>query len=297
MKTSRLLIIITLAILLVLAIGFASSKNAKNSPSNSDKLAVVATFYPLQDFAQQVGGDEVVVRAATPAGSEPHDYEPSPKDLTSYLSSGVFIYNGGAFEPWTAGFLSDYKNVVVKSSQGLELTNNDPHFWLDPVMAKQIVQNIADGLSKAQPANRDLFQQNANSYIVKLNQLDAEISTGLATCKLRTAVTSHAAFTYFAKRYNVNFKPIAGISPEMEPNPASMADLTNYVRTNNIKYVFFEALVSPKLAQTIAQESGAQTAVLDPIEGLSQADQQAGKDYISIQKENLAQLRRALECK
>ena len=268
----------------------------KAQTTNQGKIQVVATFYPLHHFAEKVGGDKVQVSTATPAGSEPHNFEPSPKDLANYQSANVFIYNGGNFEPWVLGFLTGYKNTAVNSSENLSLQDNDPHFWLDPVAAQQMIRNIESALAKAQPENASYFKQNADMYVAELEKLDAEIQAGLNTCRIRTAVTSHNAFTYFANRYNVTFKPIAGIEPEMEPSPAAMAEITKYVRENHVKYIFFETLVSPKLAETIAREAGAKTAVLDPIEGLSGEDIMAGKDYLSIQRENLAQLKEALEC-
>src|SRR5262249_49777522 len=143
----------------------------------------------------------------------------------------------------------------------------DPHFWLDPVLAQTVVNNIRDGLSKADPADKAYFAKNAADYNAKLVQLDHDFQTGLASCQTRTIVTSHAAFGYLGKRYNLDVHAIAGITPDEEPSAAKLAELSQLVRDQHIQYVFFESLVSPKLADTIAQETGAKTLVFDPIEG------------------------------
>ena len=274
----------------------------------TDRLQVVASYYPLYDFARQVGGDKVSVTNVTPAGAEPHDYEPTPKALADAQHAAVFIYNGGQLEPWAAGFLSDYTHTIVKASAGIALQATsdendaskqvqDPHFWLDPVFAQQIIRNIQQGLTQADPADGAYFAQNAESYIAKLSQLDATFRTGLATCQTRTLVTSHAAFGYLAKRYNLTVYAIAGLNPDEEPSAGKLAEITQIVRDQHIRYIFFERLVSPRLADTIAAETGAHTLVFDPIEGVSDAAQAQGKNYLAIQQDNLGSLRTALACR
>lgn len=305
------------AILVIGGVLFVVNRNG--SDGQDGKLQVTASFYPLYDFATQVGGDKVRVTNLTPAGAEPHDYEPSAKALADARRAKVFVYNGGTFEPWIGSFLADYKNTAVKSSGGLELRAGeehshgeeanekeeghetegeikDPHFWLDPVLAQQIVRNIRDGFITADPKNRKLYESNAEAYIAKLAALDESFKTGLASCGHRTIITSHDAFSYAAARYNITVESIAGVSPEMEPSASRLAELSKHIREEGISYVFFESLVSPRLADTIAQETGAQTLVLDPIEGVTNEDQKQGKDYISIHKQNLANLRTALAC-
>ncbi len=270
-------------------------------------IKVVASYYPLYDFVKEVGGAYVSVSNVTPAGAEPHDYEPSPKVLASAQQALVFIYNGGTMEPWTAGFVADYKHTAVKASAGITLAMTadegnaarqvqDPHFWLDPVLAQQIVINIRDGLSQADPSHTSVYAANAQRYIARLQQLDADYKNGLAVCRSRDIVTSHAAFGYLGKRYNLTVYAIAGMTPDEEPSAAQLAAIANVVKAHGITYIFFESLVSPRLADTIATETGAKTIVFDPLEGLSDADQKAGKDYLSVQRQNLANLRTALAC-
>lgn len=288
-----------------------------NRTDTGTGLQVTASYYPLYDFAKQVGGDKVHVTNMTPAGSEPHDFEPTAKSLADAQKAQVFMYNGGTFEPWTEKFVEGYKGVSVRASDHIKLTEGhaeeeeaetghdhdhtdghatDPHFWLDPVLAQQIVNNIRDGFSKADPAHADYYAKNASAYNKQLAQLDQEYRDGLRTCEQRTIVVSHQSASYIAARYNLTVEAIAGLSPEAEPSAGRLAELTQIVKDKDIHYIFFESLVSPRLADTIAKETGAQTLVLDPIEGLTDEAQKAGKNYLSVQRENLGNLRRALTC-
>lgn len=290
-------ILLTVLLLTVVGSGlFVATRS--NSNTATGKVSVVASFYPLYDFAKQVGGDKIEASNMTPAGAEPHDYEPAPKALVNAQKSQMFIYNGGQLEPWAGKFLQDYTHVAVKASGNIQLkSGNDPHFWLDPVLAQQIVNNIRDGLSKADPGNSSYYAARAKAYNAQLAQLDDEFKRGLAQCEQHTVISSHQAFTYIAARYSFSVEPIAGLSPEEEPSAERLAALSNIIKQDGIHYVFFESLVSPRLADTIAAETGAQTLVFDPIEGLSDAAQKQGKNYLSVQRENLANLRIALACK
>ncbi len=304
--TKKILASLVLLLVVVAGVVYATKYNSTGSSSN-DKLRVVASYYPLYDFAKNVGKDKVLVSNMTPAGSEPHDYEPSAKALADAQKAPVFVYNGGYMEPWVSGFLHDYKNTPVKASDGIDLLSaeaednpaekvQDPHFWLDPVLAQKIVDNIRDGFSKADPANQDFYAKNASDYKAQLAKLDDDFRSGLSQCKLRTVISSHDAFSYLGKRYNLDIASIAGLSPEEEPSAAKLAELSQLVKDKGINYVFFESLVSPRLADTIASETGAKTLVFDPIEGLSDADQKQGKNYLSVQRENLQNLRTSLAC-
>lgn len=300
---------------LIIVGGIAVNQNAKQSThGGKDKLTVVASFYPLYDFTRQVGGDKVSVTNMTPPGAEPHDYEPSPKELIRAHEADVLVYNGAQLEPWITSFLADYTQTTIRASDGIDVhessddhheddghdhsasATTDPHFWLDPVLAQQIVETIRDGLARADPENAEYYTANADAYTQKLAELDRSFASGLAECKIDTAISSHGAFSYIARRYDFRVESIAGIEPDEEPSVAKMAELTNVVKQKGIQYVFFESLVSPRLAETIAKEAGVKTLVFDPIEGLSKADQDKGRDYISVQYDNLKNLRTALAC-
>lgn len=247
-KPNLIAAVIALITVTLIILGVVSLNNQNIS---SNKLSVTATYYPLFEFAKQVGGDKVEVQNITPAGAEPHDYEPAPKQLAQSYGAKVFIYNGSNFEPWVDNFLLDYKNIHVKSSENISLLpipentdQNDPHFWLDPVFAEQMVDNVLAGLVKASPENKDYFEANAAAYKAELEKLDQDFTQGLAGCPARTIVTSHEAFNYLAARYNINMVAIAGISPDEEPSPAKLAQITQVIKTENVPYVFFENLVS-----------------------------------------------------
>lgn len=305
--------IVGAAILVIIAgglviLGVKRVEDSKTATSTT-KITVTASYYPLYDFAKNIGGDKVQAINVTPAGSEPHDFDPSPQQLVDAWKSQVFIYNGATLEPWVDKFLPDYENVVVKVSNGIDLMeseaeageeNNvavqDPHFWLDPTLAEKMVDNIKDGLIKADPDSSVYFTARAAEYKAKLAQLDQDYKDGLANCQTRTIVASHGAFSYLGKRYNLDVESISGLSPDQEPSAARLAELSQLVKEKNIKYVFFESLVSPKLAETVANEAGAKTIVFDPIEGIIEQEQEQGKDYLSVQRENLANLRTALAC-
>lgn len=285
-----------------------------NQPQTSDKLAVSASFYPLAEFTRNVGGNHVHVTTMTPPGAEPHDFEPAPRDLAAASNARVFIYNGGQFEPWTDKFVSDYRNIAIKASAGIHLHESaeheddhaseehdhgtaDPHFWLDPVLAQTMVRSIRDGLIKADPANSADYTANAQNYIAKLNELDKAYQQGLADCAVNTVIASHGALGYLAERYSFTAESITGISPDQEPSSQKLAELSSLAREKNIRYIFFEHLVSPRLADTIATEVGAQTLVFDPLEGLTKEDQNNGKNYLSIQYDNLKNLQTARACR
>lgn len=287
-------------------------KNTNTSSLNNDKIQITASFFPMAEFAKQIGGDKVKVINLTPAGVEPHDFEPTPQDIVAIKNSKLFIYNGAGFEAWVDKVLPDLKNsqtVTVDSSKNINLISGseekkgqnhrlyDPHIWLNPVLAQDQVDNILAGLIKADPKNKPYYESRATNYKQKLSNLDQKFKYGLANCQNHTVITSHNAFGYLAKEYNFSVLPISGLSPNEEPSPKKLAEISDFARKNNVKYIFFEILVSPKLSQTIANEVGAKTLVFNPLEGLTKSQVAAGKGYISIQKQNLKSLKIALNCK
>ncbi|NTW61767.1 zinc ABC transporter solute-binding protein [Candidatus Saccharibacteria bacterium] len=292
----------------LIALGVNSGYFDKTSSTNN-KLTVTTSFYPLYFFTSQIAGDKADVTNITPSGSEPHDYEPTTADMISIEKSKLLVLNGGHLEAWGDKFKDQLKGTgttVVTAGENLttgiytdEEGENaiDSHVWLDPRLAKVEATKIEGALEKADPENKSYYQNNLNTLIAKLDQLDQEYKTGLDSCQLKEIITSHAAFGYLAKRYGLTQVAIAGLSPDAEPSPSQLADTAKFAKENNVKYIFFESLVSPKLSQTIASEVGAQTMVLNPIEGLTPDEQKAGNDYLSIMKDNLANLRAALQCK
>jgi zinc transport system substrate-binding protein len=270
------------------------------------RLIAVASFYPLYALTRQVAGEHVEVLSLVPPGVEAHDWEPSPKDIKRLRRARLFVYNGAGFEPWVAklqrdGSLKDA--VVVQASEGLPLivpegsAKPDPHVWLDPVYAQSMVRAIADGLAKADPARAATYKEKANAALWPLQSLDEAFSNGLKDCSRHEIVVTHSAFAYLGKRYGLTVVPIMGMAPESEPSPAQLATIVKFAREKKVKYIFTEPLVSPKLAETLAREADAKTLVLNPIEGITAAEQAAGKDYVTLMEENLKNLRTALGCR
>jgi len=295
-----------------------TSGGASHAPASADsgrKLKVVTTFYPMYEFARQVAGDHADVVALIPPGAEPHDWEPSAKDMASIKEADVFVYNG-IVEGWAEQALSSAANdkrIAVEASKGIELMEGlpeeeedghdregeggpvpDPHVWLDPVLAQQEVAAIEAAFERADPAHKEDYKKNADAYIAKLKNLDEEYREGLKDVKHQAFVTQHAAFGYLAKRYGLTQVPIAGLSPDQEPSPDQMADIVKFAKDHQVKTIFFETLVDPQVAQTIADEIGATTDVLNPLEGLTDEDKKNNLDYIGIMKNNLEALKKAL---
>ena len=286
--------------LAVLVYGVVTRFQHENRTQVSDtRMQVVASFYPLAHIAQQIGKGYVNVLNLTPAGSEPHDFDPSPRDIATLQNSGVFLYNGAGFEPWVSRVLPELEQKgvrVLEATKGLSLLAGDPHVWLDPVLVQEQVLHIANIFAEADSVHAAFYAENARVYNQELAMLHDEFVRGLAQCERRDIVTAHAAFGYLAKRYNVNMISIGGMSPDAEPSPARLAEISDLVREKGITHIFFETLVSPRIAETIASETGVQTASLNPLEGLTQQEEVNGKTYVSVQRENLQALKMALGC-
>ncbi len=302
----RLLGVLLILILVILGIYLYQ----RNMPSMSGKMPVSASFYPLYFFTSQVGGDKASVTNITPSGVEPHDYEPTPQEVTNILKSKMLVINGVGFEPWFLGIKNDVANSNVKivtTTEGLPLKKGldedgktqvmDPHVWLSPKLAQQEVANIEKGYIAVDPSNAAYYQSEGRALTQKLKDLDTQYKKGLANCEHRSFVTSHAAFGYLARDYGLTQIAIAGISPEQEPSASTLAEIVDLVKNQGIKVIFFEELVSPKLSETVARETGAKTTVLSPIEGLSNEEKAKGDTYFTVMRENLHNLREALVCK
>lgn len=296
----NIIIIIGAAIILI----FLSIYSATQDEQSSNKLTVFASFYPLGHFTEQVGGDTVTVKVVTPPGVEAHDFEPSPRDIVDISNADIFIYNGGGFDPWAeklAQSLHESGIIVINMSEALkgaisEPSRSNPHFWLDPILALSEVEVVRAALTKKNVIEENLYRTNADIYSEKLLALHMEYGDALASCALRDIIVSHAAFEYLGTRYTIGVHAIAGVSPDEEPSPKELGELATFAREKGIKHIFFETAVSPKLAETIAQEVQAETLVLNPIETLTEEEVRAGEDYISVMKKNLNNLKKALQC-
>jgi len=251
---------------------------------------VVAAFYPLAFAAQELGGSRVDVTNLTPAGAEPHDLEIAPKQVQQVQSADLVLLLGHGFQPQVEQAAGSGSKVLhLLDTQGLyRFSNGDPHVWLDPHRYALIVQRIGVALH-ASPAARRL--------VGRLRALDAEYRRRLARCSRHELVTSHEAFAYLAQRYGLTQIAITGLSPEAEPTPQALAHVISVVRSTHATTVFYESLLSPRIAQTVARETGTHAAVLDPIEGLTSDEQKRGANYFTLMRSNLARLRAALGCR
>lgn len=290
----------------------ACGSSAKDS---DDTTSVVASFYPFAFVAEQVGGTHVDVENLTSPGAEPHDLELKPKQVGDVQNADLVVYQqhfqAAVDEAVKQADRSD-ENVLDVSSvvklkplqEGAEDGHDhgeegheeeeDPHVWLDPQNMVEITKSVEAKLSAADPDNASDYAANAAKLISELETLGTGFETGLKTCRTRTIVTSHAAFQYLAARYDLTQVPIAGLDPANEPSPSQLADITDLVRKDKITTIFTEELVSPAIADTIAKETGAKTATLDPIEGLSDATK--GQTYLTLMHKNLETLREANSC-
>lgn len=269
--------------------------------ADDGKLQVTSSFYPMAEFARAVGGDKVQVTTLVPDGAEPHDWEPSPRDLTKIGRSRIFIYNG-IVEPWAEQALealSERQLVAVEA--GRDLYNRegkaDPHVWISPRKAIIEVQHITDALCAADEANASYYRKNSADYIARLQKLDGELAQVAADAPKKVFVTAHAAFGHLASDYGLTQLAVKGMSTESEPTPSDLQQLVRIVRREGVRYIFFETLTDPKIAWIIADETGAQTAVLDPLEGLNAEGRRQGLNYLTIMQRNIDNLNRALNDK
>lgn len=306
-KTTTLLNYTFFAIILFSTVLLTSGcqQSSKNN-SSEEKLQVTASFYPMYYFAKEIGGEYADVTNLTPAGTEPHDYELTPQDVVAIQNSDLLVLNGGQLEVWADDITEDLprSTIVVTAGQAVidrtmeedAETISDPHVWLSPQFAQVELQAIVDGFIAADPSHATEYTANAQKLETSLTELDTQYTQGLKNCASTDIITSHTAFSYLASEYNLNQVAITGLSPDQEPSPTELAKVVQFAQEHNVQYIFFESLVSPKLSETIAEEVGAQTLVLNPIEGLSDEEISQGKTYISVMQDNLTNLRTALQC-
>lgn len=314
--------------------GTAPSTTASTTPSTAvrrslEPLTVVASFGPLAEVARRVGGEEVRVINLTKAGVEAHDLELNTQQIDSLQDAALVVYLGDSFQSAVEDALKSRNgpvlNVLTKIDP-LAATNeshadeghaeeevhgsstgttddgehgrvaNDPHFWLDPIRMSSAAKAVRDTLTTIAPAGASAFATNAAAFTDEMTALDRDMTAGLAQCSSRTFVTAHSAFRYLAARYSLEQVPVAGINPDVEPDPARLAAVADLVKQKNVSTIFTEELASPEVAEAIARETGATTAVLSTIEGFTDEDVAAGATYATKMRDNLRALQKALFC-
>ncbi len=301
-------IIIILTIVAILAAGFFTSMlfTANNNLAGRDdknKRKIYTTFYPLQYITKQVAGDSFEVINIVPAGVEPHDFEPSAREIANLNSGAAFVYLGEEIDTWAEQVATDIsKNGVatISVSKSINLIDaeeaKDPHFWLDPTLVSEFSSKLSDQLAAKFPDKKDLFPANQLSFSTKLNLLDIETKTSLAKCKFNKIIVSHDAYSYFAQKYNIQIIPITGLSPEDEPSSQQISEIINTIKQNNLEYIFLESSANNKITDTISLETNTKTLELNPIETITDEQIKNNEDYISIYKSNLNNLKIALKC-
>ena len=286
--------------------------------SVSDKLQVAASFYSMAEFARNVGGDKAEVFVLVPDGAEAHDWEPSPSDLSRLGKAQVFVYNG-VVEPWAKQALtalSERKILAVQTGLGLYERagetheeehhhhdhgcahgKQDPHVWISPKKAIKQVERITAVLCEADAKNAKYYQDNSAKYVEQLKALDIQLTNLAKNAPRKVFVTAHAAFGHLADDYGLKQLAVNGLSPHAEPTPADLQRLIKVVQEENVRYVFFETLTDPKLAKLVADETGAEISVLDPLEGLNEEGRKNKLDYLQIMQRNIHNLQIALNAK
>lgn len=271
-----------------------TSCGTKTSDTNAN-LQVYTSFYAMSDFAKMIGGDKANVYTLCPTGSEPHDFEPTPQDIANLTeNANVFIYNGMGMEEWTDSVLSSINSstvIAVEASKNIShiSANEDPHVWLDPNNAYAELSTIADAFTEADPQNADYYEENLSNCKEKIDNLINDYETAVASFTSKNIVVSHDAYSTLCERFGITEIPVGGIDNEGEPTPTRIAEVHDFIKNNNIKYIFGEPLGTNSIIESIASDTGCSILILDPFEGNIE-----NKDYFTVMSENLDALKTAL---
>jgi zinc transport system substrate-binding protein len=291
--------ILVLTMIAVLG-GCASDKTKEN---NNGGLKIYTSFYTMYDFASKIAGDKAEVINLVTDGSEPHDWEPSTNDMVALEKADILIYNGAGMEHWVEQVSDSLENdiTLVEASKGVDIISeeetdgdSDPHVWLDAKNAKLEMENIKNALVKADEVNAQYYEENYKKYAVMFDELDSELTSRLGALEDKNIIVSHEAFSYLCKAYGLQQTSIGDLEADAEPDANRIAEIVEFAKENKVTTIFFEELVSPKVANVIADEIGANTDVLNPIEGLTEEQAKAGEDYFSLMKANIDALEKAL---
>jgi len=279
-------------------------------PSDKEQIPVVVSIYPLKDMVEHVGGDRVHVDFMVPPGASPHTFEPKPSDMMKVHNAKLFVIVGAGLEFWAGKTIRSAGGrglKVLTLSDGLPLLygtdshdedhrsqgrSADPHVWLDPQLAKEMVNSIARGLIELDPSHERYFRENAERFKTEIDRLDAFIAAKIGTFRIKEYVTFHSAWNYFSRRYALRVLGVIEESPGKEPSPKHIARLVNEVKRSGTRVVFAEPQFSPKIAEVIARETGARVLFLDPNGGPGLR----GRDsYIGLMRYNLSVLEEAMK--
>jgi zinc transport system substrate-binding protein len=317
---NRKISILTTCFLLVpvLAVLSTSCQSKKSTPDERGKLNVVTTLFPLYDFSKSIGGDRVNVSLLLPPGVEAHSFEPGPSDISRIQNADIFIFMGPLMEPWVEQLLHGVdtsKVIIVDASTGIHTMDGhhdeeekeghghgahvaDPHIWLDFSNAIKMVNTITSYFIKRDPENREIYLRNGEAYGKDIEALDEKYRKKLSGCKSRTIIyAGHFAFGYLAKRYDMKYiSANKGFMPDAEPTPKRIAEIITIIKKYGMKSIYCEELISPKVADTIARETGCNVLMLHGAHNISKEDLTLGTSFISLMEKNLENLRIGLQC-
>ncbi|HAK88274.1 MAG: zinc-binding protein [Nitrospirae bacterium GWB2_47_37] len=310
---------IVFILVICLAVMLLSCAKKEEKQPETKKLRIVTTLFPLYDFAKNIGVEYADVSLLLPPGVESHSFEPKPDDIVKINKAGVFIYTGKHMEPWAEKILKGIDNkslIVVDSSKGINLMKEaeedghdhkhgkseqemDPHIWLDFGNAQKMVDNMLEGFIKADAVNADAYRKNAAQYKALLSALDNKFREGLASCSTKYFIHGgHYAFGYMAGRYGLNYiSAYRGFSPDSEPSAKRLAELVKNMKKHNVKHIFYEELVSPRVADTIAKETGAALLQLHAAHNITKKEWDKGVTFAGLMEQTLANLKIGLQCK
>jgi len=328
-KARRLPLIAVGIVLLLAAAGCGGSGAAsegavgtQDAGSGEGTISVVTSFYPIYFLAREIGGDRADVVNLVPAGVEPHDWTPKSKDMARIAKAKLFLYNGAGLEGWVDDFLQGAGQggglTTAEVSKGIELLDGDghaeedghgheeeeeghghggvdPHTWVSPKSALVMAANIRDSFVQVDSDGKDVYEANYTALKQRLEKLDADFASTLAPLPKKQIVVSHQAFSYLCRDYGLEQRSIMGLAPDAEPRAQDLLRIAEFVKEHDVRYIFFEELVSPALAKTMARETGAETLVLNPLEGLTPEQEAKGENYITLMEANLQNLAKALQ--
>jgi len=310
-------------LLILFSLCLSSCQNAQDNSPTTGKIKIITTLFPLYDFTRAIGKDKVEVTLLLPPGIEAHAFEPKPADIARIHDADLFIYTGDAMEPWAAKILKGIQSPklsVVNSSRGISLAEADPgseeeeeaaghtghkhggldpHIWLDFDHAAKMIDTITAGLIAKDPSNRDFYLKNAREYQEKLKSLDHRYRTSLADCRKNMIVyAGHASVSYLMKRYHIQFTTAyKGFSPDAEPTPRALVDMVGIVKKNGLRYIYYEELITPKIARVISGETGAEMLLLNGAHNISKQEYDNGVSYLGLMETNLKNLIKGMECR
>jgi len=296
MKKYKSLLIMLLILLMTLSTVGCKKMDETKPIQNAETLKIYTTFYPLYDFTDKIVGERAEVVNLTPSGVEPHDFELSPKQTAMLYDADMFIFLGEVMEPWAKKLQSQLisKGVtVVEVGKGL-IQGDDPHIWLDPILAKEMSDRIYKGIVTIDKDGEASYKQNLDELLDKFDELDNRFTKTFSQGAENVFITDHAVLGYPAKRYNFKSLAVKGLSPQEEPTPKRLAELAMLCKAEDIKYIFTLKGESSKISESLAQEVGAQILEIDPLESLREEEIKAGEDYFSIMKKNLFSLKKAM---